>query len=102
MYYTLCRSYRYPDGSSKEKDPSEEQLKLLVSLYGSRSPKLSFSITIDQLAHSGLISGKNDSLGGRKPENKTKKIGRFLLGRTVLNWKILHHSELIMRPNRIF
>ena len=37
-------------------------------------PKLSFSITTDQLVHSGLIANDNDSLGGRELDNETKTL----------------------------
>ena len=47
MYWTLCRAYRDPDKPRKEKDISEEWLKLSVLLSGSRSPKRSVSITTD-------------------------------------------------------
>ena len=86
----------------KEKDPSEEQPKFLVLFSSSRSTKLSFYITTDKLARSGLITGENDSLGGREPENETDNFGSCPLGCTVLNWKIVYHSEWIMRPNMIF
>ena len=62
MYYTLCRAYRDPKGSRKEKDPSEQRPKLSVLFSRSRSPKLSLSITTDQLAHSGLIAVDSASL----------------------------------------
>ena len=77
MNYTLCRYYRESDGPRKENDPSEERLKLSVSFYGSRSPKISFSITTDQLVHSRLIAGENESFGGREQENDIENFGRF-------------------------
>ena len=49
---------------------------LSVYLSGSRSPKLSSSITTDQLARSRLIAGDNDSLGGREQDNGTENFGR--------------------------
>ena len=61
---------------------------MLVSFYGSLSLKLLVSVTTNRVARSGLISGKNDSLGGREPENETDNFGRCLLGRAVLNWII--------------
>ena len=64
MYKTLCRAYRDTDGQRKDKDPSEERPKLSVSFSSSCSPKLSVSITIDQLARFGLIAVENDSVGG--------------------------------------
>ena len=91
MYYTLCRSYRDPDGPRKEKDPSEERPKLLVSFSVSFSPKLSLSVTTDQLVCSWLIADKNDSLGGKEPENKTNNFERCSLGHTELNWKNVYH-----------
>ena len=89
-------------GQGRKNDPSEEQQKFSVSLFGSRSPKLSSSIITNQLARSGSIAGENDSLVVRKPENYTDGFGRCSLGPTVLNWKIVDHSLWIMRPNRIF
>ena len=74
-----------------EKDPSEEQPKLSVSFYVSRSPKVLFSIITNQLARSGLIAGENESLVGQEPENDTNNSGRFSLGCTVFNWKIVYH-----------
>ena len=65
MYYNLFRTYKDPDGPKKEKDPSEEQPKLLVLFSGYRYPKLWVSITTYQLACPILIAGENDSLGGR-------------------------------------
>ena len=59
----------------KENNPSEECLNLLIFLSNSRSPKLSVSITTDQLALSGLIAGENDSLGGQEPDNETDNFG---------------------------
>ena len=69
-----------------------------VLFSGSRSPRLSLSITTDQVARSGFIAGENDSLGGREQENKTNNFVRFLLGHTVLNWKIVYHILLLDRP----
>ena len=60
--------------------PSEQRPKLSVLFSGSCPPKLSFYITIDQLAHSVMISSENDSLGGQEPENKTNNFGRSSLG----------------------
>ena len=82
--------------------PSEGRQKLWVLFSGSQSPKLLVSIISNQLARSGLIPVENDSLGGRELENKTDNFERCSLGRTVLNWENVYHSEWIMRPKRVF
>ena len=58
----------------------------MVSFSCSCSPKLSVSITTDQIARSRLISGKNYSLGGQEPENETNNFSHFSLGCATLNW----------------
>ena len=77
MHFTLFISYRDPDGPRNEKDTNEERPKLLVLFSGSNYPKLSFSITTDQLARSVLIVSENDSLLGREPQNKIDNFRRF-------------------------
>ena len=77
MYYTLCSAYTDIDGLTKGKDPIEERSKLSALFSGSCSPKLSFSITTNKLAHSELIAGENDSLRRQEPENETRKCGCF-------------------------
>ena len=64
----------------------EERPKLSVSFFGFRSPKLSFSITTDQRAHSPLIAGDNYSLWGQETDKETDNFGRCSLGRVALNW----------------
>ena len=62
---------------------------MLVSLSGSHFPKLLVSITIDQLARSGLIADGIIRLGGREPENETDNFGRCPLERALLNWTMM-------------
>ena len=64
---------------------SEERLKLLILFSCSRYPKLSLSVSTDQLAPSGLIACENDSLGIREPENENDNFVRCLIGRATLN-----------------
>ena len=66
----------------------QKQPNLLVSFSCSCSTKLSFSITTDQMARSGLKAGNNDSLGGQEPENETDNFVRRSLGRSTLNWMV--------------
>ena len=63
-----------------------QRLKLLVSLSGSRPPKLSVSIAINQLARSGLVAVETDSLGGGEQENDTDNFSRCSLGCAAVNW----------------
>ena len=69
-----------PWRSKEGKYPSEEHPKLSVLFHSSRYPKLSTSITTDQLARYGLIAAETDSLGGQEPENDTNNFGHFTVG----------------------
>ena len=67
-----------------------------VSFSSSLPPKLSVSITTDQLGHSGLIAVDTDGLGGREPENETKNFGRFSPGRSDGRLEVYHKYINIM------
>ena len=54
----------------------EERPKLSASFYSYRLPKLSVSITTNQLVRSGLMVMETGSLGGQEPENETDSFGR--------------------------
>ena len=65
---------------------SEEYPKLEVSFSISRSPKLMFSITINQLVHYGCMGMENVSLVERDMENDTNNFRYSSLEGAVINW----------------
>ena len=77
-------------------------LFLRFASSGSRPPKLSVSVTTDQLARSGLIAVETDSLGGREPENENDNFGRCSLGRVAVNWMMKCDGRLEVYYKKVY